>query len=532
MSLKYWNLSAYRGAQGDDAPNLKIQYSADGTNWHDTFTEGDLYMRTSCDDGLTWSGAMQFIQNPEDLTGTFPNLVAGDITPKSNEPVEAMSLYAIQTTGGNEDLQTGDALFLSIKGYLDENLNPFIADTFVSTGMNLVDPSMTLTIDGRTAYYFPIKKGTWGAYGTTEENNGYEVFGTTPYAVCFKTTKPTAASYGSVLTPYVYNGRSYYLTTGDGWLVIIAQAGAEVPACHLSWSGKYDTTPGNFGNTSKSLHMTHTWGMAHLEGPEYSVFDEENHDTGKSYPRIERINLGNIAAGSWAVTSETVDETTVYTFKYALPTAAATKMKPYGLWRSNYSGLEVDHESGKLVIVSTAITSVEDLVASLAGKMFYYELNTVTAVNIPNAAQLKSNTVNDMGLSYFMYNGELVTVTAYVTEAFFQGGKDWLWNNITYLLGEMSETVAPALCDLDSRLSSVVLKLKTELADMLVLSVGGKRRTLNNFVGLFKIKTSDSPITLGIVPMFVGQECYDTTNKIKYEAFGISSASDWVALNS
>lgn len=63
-TLPAWNLSAYRGMQGDPAPDLKIQYSADAENWHDTFDEdNDLYMRTSSDDGETWSAPMQFIQD-------------------------------------------------------------------------------------------------------------------------------------------------------------------------------------------------------------------------------------------------------------------------------------------------------------------------------------------------------------------------------------------------------------------------------------------------------------------------------------
>lgn len=63
-TMPAWNLSAYRGMQGDAAPDVKFQYSADGENWHDTFDQAnDIYMRTSNDDGTTWSAAMQFIQD-------------------------------------------------------------------------------------------------------------------------------------------------------------------------------------------------------------------------------------------------------------------------------------------------------------------------------------------------------------------------------------------------------------------------------------------------------------------------------------
>lgn len=53
------------GEDGADAPKLKTQYSVDGsTLWHDEYAGGDAYMRTSSDNGESWSGAIRILGQP------------------------------------------------------------------------------------------------------------------------------------------------------------------------------------------------------------------------------------------------------------------------------------------------------------------------------------------------------------------------------------------------------------------------------------------------------------------------------------
>ena len=50
------------GEDGADAPKLKTQYSVDGsTLWHDEYAVDDAYMRTSSDNGESWSGAIRIL---------------------------------------------------------------------------------------------------------------------------------------------------------------------------------------------------------------------------------------------------------------------------------------------------------------------------------------------------------------------------------------------------------------------------------------------------------------------------------------
>ncbi len=61
---------------GTPGTSVLAEYSADGSNWHPTFTTGDLWMRTSADGGKTWSDGMRLTgpgYAPNLLTGTDPD---------------------------------------------------------------------------------------------------------------------------------------------------------------------------------------------------------------------------------------------------------------------------------------------------------------------------------------------------------------------------------------------------------------------------------------------------------------------------
>jgi len=55
-------LSGKDGTDGESGTGIKVQYSVNGTsNWHATFTDGDIYMRQSTDNGTAWSDAMRIV---------------------------------------------------------------------------------------------------------------------------------------------------------------------------------------------------------------------------------------------------------------------------------------------------------------------------------------------------------------------------------------------------------------------------------------------------------------------------------------
>ena len=517
----HWICVAEKGAKGDKGDKGDQGYSP-------TFAITDIPggKRVSITVGETLT-TFDLMNGDVSSTGIYPELTAGDIVPKLTTPQTAISLFAIQPTGGDEDIQNGDAFLLSIRGYLDENKVPFNADAFVSTSMNLVKSDQYITIDGSKAYYFIVKKGEWGSYGTTAKNNGYVILNGTPTAVYFSETKPTASSYGTACGKTTYNGTDHYTPSGDGWLVI-KMSDDTVPACHLTWSSKFDTVAGTFGNDTKAIAAAitsvHSWGLSGLHGAEYSSFDEVNFDTGLGYPRNDRVLLPNL---TWSMATETSEgsETTTYVF-----TATISAMKSGGLYDTAYEGIEVSGNT--LTIRSTSITSVEDLQTVLSGIYIYYEKSSFNTVAIANASTLKAITVNDMGLNYFTLNDELVSVPAYVTQAFYQGGKDQLFNAVLRL-ALVEEIAAQAFNDLQAKYASLDGKLSSgEIIETLLPALNSKWRRISEIVAFFKPRGNGSPITAGIIPDYIGADYLDLTNKIHYESFGNSSANDWVPLNS
>ena len=447
---------------GETALFKSVQTNNDGVRW-----QKELLSSATAPNGSVLYSIVQSL-TPEEKSralgnigaavadGENPDLVAGDIIPKSSSLVETDNVFNIQTTGGDIDLKSGGSLLEIIRGNLNGKLEPFVADTFVSTGMNLVNPEQSLTIDGRTAYYFPVAKGTWGSYGTTQENNGYIVVGDTPYSVCYSAVKPTASEYGTALSPVNSNGKKYYVTPNDGWLVVIMNSGSELPAVHVAWSNYNDEIGGVFGNITKDIspfvQWIHTWGMAALFGPEYAVFDEINITEQRCYRRIDRAALNSL---DWTMTtvasSDEETQSTSYTYVFS---AVISAMKSGGLYSHSYPGMEV---SGNTVTIrSTEITTVPDFVISLGSSIMYYELATVVSRTFAQIGSTltSSNVSDDFGLTYFLNNGEIADVPAYVTEAFRQGGKDQLFNAVTYQK-ILAEVLASAMCQINDRLNSL-----------------------------------------------------------------------------
>ena len=89
-----------KGEQGDPAPELKAQYSVDGsTLWHDDYAEGDAYMRTSSDNGGSWSVAIRILGQQ----GTA-GVSAGFGTPDATaETLAAGSEATVSVTASGED---------------------------------------------------------------------------------------------------------------------------------------------------------------------------------------------------------------------------------------------------------------------------------------------------------------------------------------------------------------------------------------------------------------------------------------------
>ena len=97
---------------GTPGTSVLAEYSADGSNWHPTFTTGDLWMRTSADGGKTWSDGMRLTgpgYAPNLLTGTDPDTWK-DISVSQYEG----TVIGLYKTLGSVGLAPGDTMTVSV----------------------------------------------------------------------------------------------------------------------------------------------------------------------------------------------------------------------------------------------------------------------------------------------------------------------------------------------------------------------------------------------------------------------------------
>ena len=132
-----WSDAMYipRGPAGEDgtpAPELKTQYSADGsTLWHDGYAEGDAYMRTSSDNGGSWSTAIRILgpQGPKGDTGEQgPQGPKGDTGEQGPQGADgAQGLQGANGTDGADgaDGKSAYQLWLEQEGNEGKSLDDF-----------------------------------------------------------------------------------------------------------------------------------------------------------------------------------------------------------------------------------------------------------------------------------------------------------------------------------------------------------------------------------------------------------------------
>lgn len=134
-----YKIAVLTGKPGEDGYNLKLQYSKDNSSWHTTFASGDLYMRTSSDNGATWSAGMRIVGEKGDTGAQGPQGIQGiqgntgqrggrdlSITTAPSAyttkvgtftPAYRISLSTVKTQSGIDTVYTGDTLVYGVYRY-------------------------------------------------------------------------------------------------------------------------------------------------------------------------------------------------------------------------------------------------------------------------------------------------------------------------------------------------------------------------------------------------------------------------------
>lgn len=139
---------------GDAGTSVLAQYSANGSSWHSTFQSGDIYMRTSSDNGSTWSPKMPIVGS-----NYTPNLLANSDF-KSRGHWSFHTNVAIDPTHKHEgrnsvkSAQSGltESGFRGISGYYSEDVKEgdvFTASVWVyAEDLSSIDAGVRLELWG------------------------------------------------------------------------------------------------------------------------------------------------------------------------------------------------------------------------------------------------------------------------------------------------------------------------------------------------------------------------------------------------
>ena len=103
-----------KGEPGTPAPELEIEYSADGNTWSTTYTAGDYYARFSVDGGSMWGAGLLF-RGPQGETGLTG--AEGPQGPQGDTGPQGTGLTILGTLASTDDLpadpDVGDGYIIS-----------------------------------------------------------------------------------------------------------------------------------------------------------------------------------------------------------------------------------------------------------------------------------------------------------------------------------------------------------------------------------------------------------------------------------
>lgn len=451
----------------------------------------------------------------------------GEIIPKladslnigSNVDVGYTQTRAIETTGGDQDINSErKARVVSVRG--TEAGIAASGAKIVSVGFNQIAPS---GISGQTATFLAVKSA-WGEYGKSTENNGYLFTDEDGHIVVPASVKQN----GSNVPTHTENGVVYYLPANDG--AVVATFGSSVNVsgvcAHICWSNYRDTDHAVYSADELNLASVITamgGTMRRVSNGAGYVYDEIVFGD-KAADRVWYRRVGVVAAVkdlSWSVETVTTGDGESESTRYRFA-AAVSGMKADGIFAvsgGSVSGFTVSGST--LMVESESIDTVAALKTALGSASMKYELATPVTGSHSLTGLL---TVDDFGTIRFEGGATVVDFDM-------QYASRWadVVKNMPSTIEAEGLVSAAALAILAGRIDGIENALSKGLSNLVVekLTV---RRSLNGTPtsGNMKLRGTGSPTE---VPEFVGQEYYDTENKKKYEAFGVSAVSDWELMN-
>lgn len=349
-------------------------------------------------------------------SGTYPDLTAGNLTPKESDAVrDELVSFIFRSTAGDQSVSDGKAKLTALFGNLVNGV-PFAAAQFRSVGFNAFNPENILngyTLDntgaisaytGRSIAIVHVLQGSVGS----GQNNGYRVTAKnettcTINRVGFSTTSPTVETTATILSAtQLSDGRYSYVPESNGYLLIdISTSEIENLLVHLAWSYDPIGKDEDYKESLVTLPMVHEWGSAKAG----TVYDEINWLDQTITKRIDRSLMTEMA---WqeiineVTTQEDIDGTmtdvtvNVYSYKSA---SLVGSIKPETVNLDHYgllNGVTVDAEGN--VIVAAGNEPIDPATA-FAGVYLYYELAQAVVTPMTDESIYE---MNDFGTEEFL----------------------------------------------------------------------------------------------------------------------------------
>lgn len=418
----------------------------------------------------------------------------------------------IETAGGDKSIKSGKARIKSFRG--TNSGVPASNAKIVATGFNLANPA---NISGHSIT-INVVRGMFGSYGSAEQNNGY-VFTLPDNSIV---VPASVKQNGSAVPTQSVNGITYYLPSQNGAMVATFASDVVMSnvCCHICWSNYRDTDHEAYAVSEINLSsvITSVGGtLKRASGSGGFVCDEIKFgDTSAERQWYRRV--GEVALSSLnfvAVVAENGE--TAYKYSAEIP-----GFKANGIYQLVGSSLTA-YVSEKALIIETNQENLSGV--NLQGNV-KFELETPVTGTHSLTGEI---TVNDFGLI-------MLSTASTASEIDFDIDFQTMWKdfikNLSTEFDREGSVIATALNAIAKKINSIERNLSGKMQKLSVEELEISRKFNAKLAGgNFKIHGNGSPQENALIPEFIGQEYYDLTNNKKYEAFGVTSADNWIVMN-
>lgn len=247
------------GIDGADAPAMRIQYSADGVNYHATLAAGDKYIRFSTDEGVTWSAGVQFVGSNAPNVQIQYSATAGAGTWHSEKAADDIYIR-FSVDGGTSWTGAMQAVAFPVKFQYGSTAT----DTFHADYISGVDKYMKMSVDGGN---------TWGSAILFCGEDGQSFVPDATGALADRSAYDgEKKGFAYLVTSGDDAGKIYFKTTDDSG----------------SWSDGLQFTP--FGVAIQYSADNASWHTSQQEGDVYIRYSVDGGDTWSAGSRFAGVS--------------------------------------------------------------------------------------------------------------------------------------------------------------------------------------------------------------------------------------------------